>query len=158
VDFCHTIIIATSNAGANYIKEEIEKGNSLTQNFQQNLINQLLKNGIFTPEFLNRFDAIVLYRPLNIQEMQQVTNLMLKEIQVGLSQKGIEFQITPNLIEKLTQIGFDPVFGGRALRRALQNNIENPLARALLAHTIQPGEIIEIDPSTWQVNIKKKIN
>jgi len=99
----------------------------------------------------------VLYRPLNIQEMQQVTNLMLKEIQVGLSQKGIEFQITPNLIEKLTQIGFDPVFGGRALRRALQNNIENPLARALLAHTIQPGEIIEIDPSTWQVNIKKKL-
>jgi len=99
VDFKNTIIIATSNAGAEYIKEAVENGGSLNGNFKRIFMDNLLKRGVFTPEFLNRFDAVPLYRPLNSEEMKQVAGLMLKDIQKGLALKGIEFRVGDALVE-----------------------------------------------------------
>lgn len=150
VDFRHTIIIATSNAGAEYIKEAVDRGSKLT-NFKDVFIDNLLRRNIFRPEFVNRFDAVVLYRPLTKEEMQKVAELMLKEIREGLREKNIELVITPQLTHKLANEGFDPAFGGRAMRRAVQNNVENIIATAFLAGSIKSGDVVEIDPDTWRI-------
>ncbi len=150
VDFRHTVIIATSNAGAEYIREAVNRGGELAD-LKDSLIDNLLNQGIFKPEFLNRFDALVLYRPLNIGEIQQVAMLTLSEIQKGLRAKRIEFKITEELAQKIGEIGFDPVFGGRALRRAVQDKVENPLAKALLSGKIKAGDVCEIDCQAWEV-------
>jgi len=157
VDFKNTIIIATSNAGAEYIKEAVEKGSRLGGEFKRIFIDNLLHRGVFNPEFLNRFDAVALYRPLGSREMRLVAGLMLKDIQNGLALKGIDFRVGDALVEKLVQIGFDPVFGGRELRRAVQNNVENAIANSLLSRSIRRGDIVEIDPYTWQAVVAGKV-
>ncbi len=155
VDFRNTIIIATSNAGANHIREAIG-GGAFPKNFKESLIDGLMQSGIFKPEFLNRFDSIVLYRPLNLEEMRQVAALALKEVAAGLEQKRIKFEITEELIKAVVEIGFDPAFGGRAMRRAVQDKVENPIARALLSQSIGAGAAIAIDPAVWEVKIVNK--
>lgn len=152
IDFRHVVIIATSNAGADRIKKAID-GGGFCQNFKESLISDLMQSGIFKPEFLNRFDATVLYRPLNIDETRQVAALALQEIARGLAQKRIKFEITEELIKATAEIGFDPVFGGRALRRAVQNNVENPIARALLSQSIKAGDMVAINPQNWEIMI-----
>ncbi len=151
IDFKHTIIIATSNAGANAIKEAIEKKAPLDGNFKESFIDRILREGTFTPEFINRFDAVALYRPLNVAENKQVAKLMLKEIQKGLADKRIVFRITDDLVAALVNVGFDPVFGGRAIRRAVQNKVENAIASGLLSGSAKPGDTISINSRTWQI-------
>lgn len=150
VDFKHTIMIATSNAGAERIKIAVEAGKPMSL-LKNKLIDELLANGTFKPEFINRFDGIVLYRPLDRAESAQVAMLMLKEVQAGLRQKRIEFDISLQLAQELAAIGFDPVFGGRAMRRAMQDKIENPIARSLLSGGLNPGDTFKINPASWQV-------
>jgi len=150
IDFKHTIIIATSNAGADYIKEAVDRGSSLA-NFKDTFVDNILRKNLFKPEFLNRFDALVLYRPLDAAEMRQVAGLMLKDIQSGLREKRIELEITDELMEKIGRLGFDPSFGGRAMRRAVQDKIENPLAKALLSGKIKSGDTCEFDCDTWEI-------
>jgi len=153
IDFKHAIVIATSNAGAEDIREAINSGRDLTE-MKNSLIDTLLRRNIFRPEFINRFDAVVLYRPLKIEEIQQVAELMLHDIKEGLRQKRIELVITPELTQQLGQLGFDPVFGGRAMRRAIQDKIENTLAKAILAEKIKPGDVCEFNCQTWELMIK----
>lgn len=155
VDFRHTIIIATSNAGAEYIRGAVNRGVALAE-LKESFTDDLLKRGIFKPEFLNRFDALVLYRPLDALEIRQVARLTLGEIQKGLGEKRIEFEITEEVLRKIGEIGFDPVFGGRALRRAVQDKIENPLAKALLAKEIRRGDKISINAKDWSVVVNRK--
>jgi len=150
VDFKRTIIIATSNAGAGTIKDAIERGVSLDGNFKKTFVDGLLQDGSFSPEFINRFDAVALYRPLAVAEIRQVAGLMLKDIQNGLALKGITFRVGDPLIDKLVELGFDPVFGGRAMRRAVQDNVENAMANALLARAIRKGDTVDIDPAAWK--------
>ncbi len=153
IDFRNSIIIATSNAGAEQIKEAVERGESMAD-FRDELVNKLLAQGVFKPEFINRFDAAVLYRPLDQNESAQVAMLMLGEVQSGLRQRRIEFEITDQLAQGLAAIGFDPVFGGRAMRRALQDKIENPIAKALLSGGLKPGDKFTVDPNLWELAIE----
>lgn len=153
VDFRKTVIIATSNAGSEYIREAVEKGSGIGPDFKRIFIDNLLSRGIFSPEFINRFDAVVLYKPLAEADNRKVVWLMLRDIQQGLSLKGIEFSVSPELINKIAQIGYDPVYGGRALRRTIQDRVENAVASALLSRQIKRGDKIEIDSRTWQVII-----
>ena len=78
---------------------------------------------------------------------------MLKDIQKGLAAKGIVFQITDDLIVALVELGFDPVFGGRAMRRAVQDKVENIMATALLSRAVRRGDTVAIDPEVWQVKV-----
>jgi len=155
VDFKHTIIIATSNAGSDYIKDAVERGSTLT-NIKDVFIDTLIRRQIFKPEMLNRFDSIVLYRPLNAGEMQQVAKLMLGEIKTGLREKRMEFVVTDGLCQKLVEIGFDPVFGGRALRRVIQDKIENVVATAILSETVKPGDVFEIEPQNFKLLVNNQ--
>ncbi|MFA6375775.1 MAG: AAA family ATPase [Candidatus Paceibacterota bacterium] len=156
VDFRHAIIIATSNAGAESIRQEIAAKGDFDPNFKRTFIDGLLRRNVFKPEFINRFDAIVLYRPLGVAEIEQVAALMLKDIVEGLRAKRIEFETSPQLVQALAKIGFDPVFGARAMRRAIQDNVENPIATALLSNSIKSGNKFTVDPDTWSVAVSAR--
>lgn len=154
VDFKNTIIIATSNAGADLIREAIKQGKDL-QSYKDEFMNDILKRGIFRPEFLNRFDAVVLFKTLSKDDLKKIANLMLNDIREGLLEKNIDFQITEDLIEKIAEIGFNPEFGAREMRRVLQQTVENNIAKAIIANQIKPGDCIKVDAETFEVSVVK---
>lgn len=141
IDFKNTIIICTSNIGTQLIK---------TQNIEdpvlpRMILAELLK--FFNPEFINRFDEIVVFRALTPQDMSQIVNLMIKDLSKRLAEQKITLSITPEAAGRLAELGFDPVYGARPLRRVIQQLIENPLSSELIRKSLKPGEAIEID---WQ--------
>jgi len=153
VDFKNTIIIATSNAGYEIILEAL-KEKSKWSGVKQDLLDYIFKKGIFKPEFINRFDAMVLFKPLNKTNLVDVVELMLQQTKNNLKEKGIEFEITLPLKEKIVKLGYDPTFGARQMRRVLQEKVENVLATALLSGTIKRGDSISINPAKFQI-VKK---
>ncbi len=142
IDFTNTIIIATSNACTLFVQEQIRQGISL-ESIRQQLIRHELKQ-YYRPEFLNRFDGIVLFKPLNRFEIKQIANLMLKRVAVDLEKRGVELKITDASLEALVNVGFDPEFGARPMRRAIQDNIENQLAELVLAGKLQRRDVVII--------------
>lgn len=143
IDLTNTIMIATSNAGAEQIREAI-KGKTSFEGFynelKATLLDYLQKKGIFTPEFLNRFDAVVLFQPLTPIQIGQVVELMINRLNRQLREQGVEVKLDPAAVEKLAQAGYDPVFGARALRRTIQEKVENVVAKKILAGQIRTGE------------------
>ncbi|MBI2099052.1 ATP-dependent Clp protease ATP-binding subunit [Candidatus Uhrbacteria bacterium] len=134
VDFTNVILIATSNAGTDVIQDEIKKGTAVEQ-IKNLLINQELRN-YFRPEFLNRFDGVIVFTPLSEDEIRQVAGLMLKAVAKQLEQKGVALKVTDEALVELAQAGFDPVFGARPLRRVIQEKVQDALANFLLQNKI----------------------
>jgi len=150
VDFRSAIIIATSNAGAELVRDAVKKGRNLSE-YKQEFIDEILKKGLFRPEFLNRFDAVVLFRTLAEDHLRKIARLMLEEIKNGLSQKGINLLISPELVEKMAEIGFYPEFGAREMRRVIQEKVENIIAKTMLAGNLKTSDSIKIDPETFEI-------
>lgn len=142
--FLNSIIIATSNAGAEFIREKIQAGTDL-KILESELIDYVLKNNIFSPEFINRFDAVVVFTPLSKDHLMKVAFLELTELNKKLKPKQIEVDITTELLYKLAEIGFDPVFGARALNRAISEKVETFIAQGILENKYKAGEKIVID-------------
>ncbi len=138
VSFRDAIVIATSNANADRIREYIERGHQLEQ-FEQQLINELIDSNIFRPEFLNRFDEIVLFRPLNKDELLQVVDLILVGINKNLASQKIQVAIEPAGKQLLVEAGYDPRLGARPMRRVVQRAVENTVAKQMLAGSVAPG-------------------
>ncbi|MFA5249684.1 MAG: AAA family ATPase [Candidatus Paceibacterota bacterium] len=158
VNFRNSIIIATSNAGAELVRDAVKKGRNLSE-YKQEFVDEVLKQGLFRPEFLNRFDAIVLFRTLAQDHLQKIARLMLEEIRTGLSQKEIDLVITSELVEKMSGIGFNPEFGAREMRRSIQEKIENIIAKAMLAGNLKTSDRIKIDSETFEIiKIDKRDN
>ncbi|MFA7662441.1 MAG: ATP-dependent Clp protease ATP-binding subunit [Patescibacteria group bacterium] len=130
VDFTNLIIIATSNAGTQFIQDKLREGSSI-EAIKDTLIREKLKD-YFKPEFLNRFDDIVVFKTLSIEEINQITELFLKKLKKQMLEKGITFEVTPEAVSELAQAGFDPQFGARPLKRAIQEKVSNALAQYLL--------------------------
>jgi len=145
VDFRNTIIIATSNAGYKIILEAL-RNNLDFDTIRQKLLDELFDKGIFRPEFVNRFDAVVIFKPLTKQNLLDIAHLMLAKIQKGLEEKNIELVITDELKEKVVELGYNITFGARNLKRVIQDKVENPLAEALLRGGIKRGDRIEVTP------------
>lgn len=146
VSFKHSILIATSNAGAEFIRENIARG-PLPGDFETVLRNHILETGIFTPELLNRFDGVVTFTPLTTEHLQAVVRLMLRHLNQRLdAEHGITVAITPDLIQYLIKIGYNPEFGARPLHRAIQDSVEYLVAQRILQHWITPGEEIILTP------------
>jgi len=143
VDFSNAIIIATSNAGANYIREQVIAGTSLNIVRQSVLDNELTK--VMRPELINRFDGIIVFRPLNLDDMKSITRLQLNKIGQQLSDKNIFFQVDEQGLAKIAEMGFDPEYGARPLKRLLQDTISNQLAEALLAKKLKRRDTVIID-------------
>jgi ATP-dependent Clp protease ATP-binding subunit ClpA len=144
VSFKDCIIIATSNAGANTIRERVGKGEEL-ESFKDEFTDELINSGQFKPELLNRFDEIVLFRPLNPDELAQVVGLMLVEINQTLAQQNISVQLTPAAIAKIVTEGNDPRLGARPMRRTLQRAVEDTVAQKILKGEAQPGDQVTLD-------------
>jgi ATP-dependent Clp protease ATP-binding subunit ClpA len=130
IDFTNIILIATSNASSAYIQEQVTKQIAL-ETIKDSLIkDQLTKQ--FRAEFLNRFDGIVLFKPLTETELFDVAGLLLQQVAARLQAKGINLSITSEAQQEFAQQGFDPVFGARPLRRLIQDKVDNALAQYLL--------------------------
>lgn len=138
ISFRDAIIIATSNAGAERIREYIERGYQLEQ-FEQQLVNELIDSGQFRPEFLNRFDEIVVFRPLEKPELLQVIDLILAGINKTLAPQKIQVAVEAAGKQLLVDAGYDPRLGARPMRRVVQRAVENTVAKQLLAGTVAPG-------------------
>jgi ATP-dependent Clp protease ATP-binding subunit ClpB len=157
VDFTNAIIIATSNAGTSYIQDQMRAG-ATTEKIRTGLLQDQLK-GIFKPEFINRFDAVVVFTPLNIQEVNEIAKRLIKAIAKRLEERGVFLRVTDEAVAEFSQRGFDPVYGARPLRRVLQDTIENTLATYLLDHqvdrrdvvVIKPGGVVEVERAVREI-------
>jgi len=149
VDFRNTVLIMTSNLGTEYVR----KGGTLgflqqkaTDEERQahDKVEKALK-GTFRPEFLNRIDEIIMFSPLSLEEMELIVNLQMKEVQDRLGEYNIDVQLTDLARSWLAKEGYDPAFGARPLRRAIQKYVESPLSMELLAHKYKEGATIQVD-------------
>ena len=145
VSFKNTVIIATSNAGSEFIREKVMQKTAVSD-LEKELLDYLLREKLFSPELLNRFDAVVFYRPLSEDEIEKVTGLMIEKLNTKLmNDKGITLKISPETIKKIAEMGYDPVFGARGLQRVIDENIENKVAEKILSENPQKGAQIEIN-------------
>jgi ATP-dependent Clp protease ATP-binding subunit ClpC len=143
VSFRDAIIIATSNAGADRIRQHIEAGQQLEQ-FEQEFTNELINANVFRPEFLNRFDEIVLFRPLNQDELVQVIDLILVGLNKNLAAQKISVTVDDDAKRMLVQAGYDPRLGARPMRRIVQRVVENLVAKRMLSGQVMPGDAIHL--------------
>jgi ATP-dependent Clp protease ATP-binding subunit ClpA len=146
IDFKNSIIIATSNAGYKIILEGIEQKFAWVE-VKKRILDYVFEQAIFRPEFINRFDGVVIFSPLSKENLFEIAGLMLGKLKDNLALKHIEMEVTPDLKERVVELGYNPIFGAREMRRVVQDKIENVLARALLAGEIGRGDRIKIDGS-----------
>jgi ATP-dependent Clp protease ATP-binding subunit ClpC len=139
VSFRDSIIIATSNAGSEFIREAVEKKTPIDKNFQRQLLNYLQTKAIFKPELLNRFDDIITFTPLSQEQVGQVVRLLLNDFVKTLQQQDITLAYDDAVVEKIIQEGFDPEFGARPLRRYIQDTLEDAIAQKRLSNEIKRG-------------------
>lgn len=144
VSFRDAIIIATSNAGADRIREYIDRGYRLEQ-FEQQFADELINSGQFKPEFLNRFDEIVTFTPLTKTDLLQVVDLIVKGINKTLAVQKVTVVVEQAAKELLVDAGYDPRLGARPMRRVVQKAVENTVAKQMLAGTAGPGSEIYIN-------------
>lgn len=144
VSFRDAIIIATSNAGADRIREYIDRGYQLEQ-FEKQFTDELISTNQFRPEFLNRFDEIVVFKPLGKDELLQVIDLILAGVNKTLAQQKISVSVSQDAKLFLVDKGYDPRLGARPMRRVVQRAVENTVARQMLSGTVAPGSVIQID-------------
>lgn len=142
VSFRNSIIIATSNAGSELIREEVEKGTKFDKQFQSKLLDYLQSKAIFKPELLNRFDDVIIFRPLDQVQVVQVVKLLLKQLSERLQEQDITVTFDDAVIEKIASEGFDQEFGARPLRRYIQDNVEDLLAQHKLTNEISRGKSV----------------
>lgn len=143
ISFRDAIVIATSNAGADRIREYIERGYKLEQ-FEGQFVDELINTNQFRPEFLNRFDEIVIFRPLEKPELLQVIDLILAGVNKTMASQKITIHVADDAKALLVERGYDPRLGARPMRRVVQRAVENVVAKQVLAGQAAPGSTIEI--------------
>jgi len=138
--FSNTIVIATSNAAAEFIREQVQQN---TQDLPTVLMEYVLDKGLFSPELINRFDATIVYRPLTGEEVVQVSYLMLQSLAKDLKEnKNITLEITPELAQIVAKQGYVAAFGARPLRRLIQDKIEDQIAQLMISKKLNNGDTV----------------
>ena len=155
VSFRDAIVIATSNAGADRIQEYLHRGYDLEQ-FEDKFVDELISSNLFHPEFLNRFDEIIVFAPLNKDELLKVVDLILVDVNKNMSNQKVTVTVAQDAKEYLVEVGYDPRLGARPMRRVVQRSVENTVAKLMLAKQVQPGGVIEITLDQVQDLLKKK--
>ena len=143
VDFKNTIIIMTSNVGSAYLLEGIDSEGNISEGFRGEVLAEL--SSYFRPEFLNRVDDIIFFKPLRKEEISSIVHLMLKELESRLAERRMSLVISDEAVAFVVDGGFDPVYGARPLRRFLQQQVENLIARKLIEGDILDGAVIKVD-------------
>lgn len=142
VDFTNTIIIATSNVASKKLAELIERGVDYNSTYNQ-IISEL--RTVFRVEFLNRFDKLIMYKPLLKAEVQQIAGIMMAKTSKKLYEKGIIMDFSHQLLQELAELGYDPVYGARELRRVIQENVEDKIANLTVDGQLTAGKRLRIN-------------
>ena len=157
VNFKNTIIIMTSNLGSSYIQEQFEKINDSNRDAiieeTKSYLMEMLKKTI-RPEFLNRIDETIMFTPLNKEEIEQIVHLQVAEICKRLSENSVSLEITSKAISTLAEAGFDPQFGARPIKRAIQRYLLNDLSKQLIAGSINRNHTVTVDSENGNLVFK----
>lgn len=145
VDFKNTILIMTSNIGSHYLLEGIDENGAIRPDAEAMVINELRAH--FRPEFLNRLDETILFKPLTKENIHHIVDLMIADVNRRLADKELKVELTESAKEFITERGYDPAYGARPLRRYLQKHVETLAARIILEGNISEGQTIVIDIS-----------
>jgi ATP-dependent Clp protease ATP-binding subunit ClpC len=156
VSFRDAIVIATSNAGADRIREHIARGLKVDQ-FEDQFVDELIQSKQFAPEFLNRFDEIVMFTPLGKKELLQVVDLILADVNKTLSLQKVSVTVSDEAKVYLVEAGYDPRLGARPMRRVVQRAVENTVAKKVLSGEVQPGGVVEITLEQVQAIVSTKV-
>ncbi len=146
VDFCNTVIVMTSNIGSEHILDV--SGDDARYAEMQQRVDQALRSH-FRPEFLNRVDDLILFHTLDRPQLRQIVQIQVKRVQKLLADQKISLSLTDSAIDHIVDAGFDPVYGARPLKRAIQRELENAIANKLLENAFVAGDVIE---ASWQDN------
>jgi ATP-dependent Clp protease ATP-binding subunit ClpB len=139
VDFKNTVVVMTSNIGSSQIQAMV--GSSYAE--LKSMVMDDVKT-YFKPEFVNRIDEIVVFHALDQEQIKQIASVQLSGLSKRLAKLEIKWQISDEALEHLSKVGFDPVYGARPLKRAIQQELENPLAKDILAGKYLPGQTIKV--------------
>lgn len=142
VDFKNTVIIMTSNLGSQRLMEAVESG-PISQSIRESIFADLRR--VFRPEFLNRIDDSLIFKPLELEEIEKIVSLLLQELEGRLKLRDIKLQVPEPVVEWIAEKGFDPVFGARPLKRFIQKHLETAIARQLIGGEIAEGDTIEVE-------------
>ncbi len=141
VDFRNAVVVLTSNIGSHWIQEMAGKGEEV---IRDRVMEELRR--AFRPEFLNRLDEIILFHALGKEQLAAIVDLMIREVNDRLSDRKLTVTLTPKAKERLADIGYDPAYGARPLRRAIQKHIQDPLAMKILQGEFREGDAVRVDP------------
>ena len=154
VDFKNTIIILTSNIGSQYLLEGITEDGSISQD-AKNGVMQLLK-GTFRPEFLNRLDEIVFYKPLTKENICKILDLQLQDLTRRLKERSLKLEVTYEARKFIADSSFDPLYGARPMKRFVQSHVETLIAHTILASELSMGDTLIVDLEDGKLSVKKK--
>jgi len=143
VDFKNTVIIMTSNIGSQYLLEGVTAEGEIKESAREQVLAEMRRH--FRPEFLNRIDDIVLFKPLTLSEIEQIVDLQMADLRRRLADRNLHLEITVAAREFVARQGYDPVFGARPLKRYLQHELETRIGRALIAGEVTDGSTLKID-------------
>jgi ATP-dependent Clp protease ATP-binding subunit ClpC len=149
VNFRNTVLIMTSNLGTEFVRKAgsigfLQHSGDAEDRAAQEKIEKALKS-TFRPEFLNRVDEIITFSPLSLEQMQLIVDLQMTDVQERLNEHGLNVELTPASRSWLSEVGYDPDFGARPLKRALQKHVESPLSVSLLSGEFTSGDTILVD-------------
>ena len=151
VDFRNTVIIMTSNIGSEYLLDGVTPSGDIAESARDRVMAEMRVR--FRPEFLNRVDEIVLFKPLTEVEIEQIVELMFSDLRTRLADRQIMLEISEPALRFIAESGFDPVYGARPLRRYISREVETRIGRALLAGDILPGAVILVDIAGGELNV-----
>ncbi|MED0675771.1 ATP-dependent Clp protease ATP-binding subunit ClpB [Aneurinibacillus thermoaerophilus] len=154
VDFKNTVIIMTSNIGSAYLLEGITEDGDIKDEAREQVMAELRMH--FRPEFLNRVDEIVLFKPLTTEEINRIVDLLVDDLRKRLAERGIELKLAETAKAYIAKEGYDPVYGARPLRRFLQRHLETLIARALIGGKIMEGALLTVDYENEKLTLNWK--
>jgi ATP-dependent Clp protease ATP-binding subunit ClpB len=151
VDFKNTVIIMTSNIGSHLLLDGVTDGGEIEPQAREGVMRELRQH--FRPEFLNRVDDIVLFKPLLLVEIERIVDLMTRDLRQRLAEREVQLTLSDAARRLVARQGYDPVYGARPLRRFLQSHLETRIARALVAGEALPGATVLVDERDGQLDV-----
>jgi ATP-dependent Clp protease ATP-binding subunit ClpB len=151
VDFRNTVVIMTSNIGSQYLLEGITPAGEIKPEAREMVTAELRRH--FRPEFLNRVDDVVLFKPLTLTEIEKVVDLMLDDVRSRLSERNMTIEVSEEALEFIAEQGFDPVYGARPLRRFISHELETRIGRALIGGDVRDGATIRIELADGELEV-----
>jgi ATP-dependent Clp protease ATP-binding subunit ClpB len=152
VNFRNTVIVMTSNIGSVYLLDGLTPSGEIAEDARERVMADL--RGHFRPEFLNRVDDIVLFKPLTLEEIEQIVDLQIDDLRRRLSDRRMSLELTEDARVLIAKEGYDPVYGARPLKRFISHEVETQIGRALLGGEILDGATIELDTEGGELVVR----